>query len=351
MMRTALIAWDYPPSPSGLSTAAREIAESLVAEGCEVTVFSGDRTGTSMQDGVRIVGCDIPRQSWLGRVRTTAGFGHLAAPRRFRDAVLSAQAATPFDVVEATNWYAPAVLLTGRRDLPLVTRNSTPAAWSREGTQSLRNRFDGWAADLFERRQASGSAALISNTAEHGRRIADLYRLDGRRPHETIGLSLSQAVLQRAGAAGYPSGGVPLRLLFVGRAEPRKGFKELMDAVADVSRDADEGHVPDFRIDLLGVPEDDLPKRLRLRHAGASMRSGGNRMPCCSISTRPPMSLRHPRATKASALSTRRRSPSAAPFLRHPMIRVRASSSARPARACLRPQRMVVPSPRGCANC
>ncbi|MCD7111440.1 glycosyltransferase family 4 protein [Rhizobium sp. DKSPLA3] len=263
-MRTALIAWDYPPSPSGLSTAAREIAESLVAENCEVTVFSGDRTGTSMQNGVRIIGCDIPRQSFLGRLRTTAGFGHLAAPRRFRDAVLSAHAATPFDVVEATNWYAPAVLLAGRKDLPLVTRNSTPASWSRDGAQSLRNRFDGWAADLFERRQANGSAALISNTAEHGRRIADLYRLGGRRPHETIGLSLSESMLERAGKAGYPSGSVPLRLLFVGRAEPRKGFRELMDAVADVSRDADQGQVPDFRIDLLGVPEDDLPEALSL---------------------------------------------------------------------------------------
>ena len=41
MMRTALIAWDYPPSPSGLSTAAREIAESLGAAGCEAFLGGG----------------------------------------------------------------------------------------------------------------------------------------------------------------------------------------------------------------------------------------------------------------------------------------------------------------------
>ncbi|KQR71700.1 glycosyltransferase family 4 protein [Rhizobium sp. Leaf341] len=261
-MRTALIAWDYPPSPSGLSTAAREIAESLAEQGCDVTVFSGDRTGTSMSDGVRIVGCAIEERSALGRLRTYAGIGHLAAPRRFRDAVLSAHAAVPFDVVEATNWYAPAALLAGRRDLPLVTRNSTPASWSRDSRLSPRNRVDAWAADRLERRQAHGSAALISNTAEHGRRIADLYRLDARRPHATIGLSLSQAVLRRAGAATYPPAQDPLRILFVGRAEARKGFRELMDAIVQVAQEADAGSVANFRVDLLGVPDRDLPETL-----------------------------------------------------------------------------------------
>lgn len=262
MMRTALIAWDYPPSPSGLSTAAREIAESLLAQGCEVTVFSGDRTGTEVGDSVRIIGCAIPEHSRLGRLRTYAGIGHFAAPRRFRDAVLTAHATTPFDVVEATNWYAPAVLLTGRRDLPLVTRNSTPASWSRESRLSPRNRLDAWVADMLERRQANGSAALISNTSDHGRRIAELYRLDARRSHATIGLSLSQALLTRAGEAEYPPLEEPLRILFVGRAEARKGFHEFMDAIARVTQDADAGLVPDFQVDLLGVPESDLPKTL-----------------------------------------------------------------------------------------
>ncbi len=262
MMRTALIAWDYPPSPSGLSTAAREIAGSLMAQGCDVTVFSGDRTGTSTSDGVRIIGCAIPERSGLGRLQTYAGIGHVAAPRRFRDVVLTAHAEVPFDVVEATNWYAPAVLLAGRRDLPLVTRNSTPASWSRESHLSPRNRLDAWMADMLERRQANASAALISNTTEHGRRIAELYGLDARRTHATIGLSLSETLLTRASKAAYPAGKEPFRLLFVGRAEARKGFREFMDAVALVAHEADAGLVADFRVDLLGVPDSDLPETL-----------------------------------------------------------------------------------------
>lgn len=267
MMRTALIAWDYPPSPSGLSTAAREIAESLVMQGCDVTVFTGDRSGTGVTNGVRVVGCEIPQRSRLGRMRRYAALGHLAAPLRFRDAVLAAHAETPFDVVEATNWYAPAVLLAGRTGLPLVTRNSTPAAWSREAAQSPRNRFDSWAADRLERRQAAGSVALISNTAEHGRRIEALYALAAARggrqqAHETIGLSLASSVLERAARAAYPRGAGPLSILFVGRAEPRKGFRELVEAVGLLAPLVERAELPDFRVALLGVPEADLPANL-----------------------------------------------------------------------------------------
>ncbi|MEO9787889.1 MAG: glycosyltransferase family 1 protein, partial [Aurantimonas coralicida] len=42
-LRTALIAWDYPPSASGLAVAAREIAESLAAAGAEAHVYTLDR--------------------------------------------------------------------------------------------------------------------------------------------------------------------------------------------------------------------------------------------------------------------------------------------------------------------
>jgi glycogen(starch) synthase len=87
VMRTALLAWDYPPSPSGLSTAAREIAMALSGEGCDVTVFTLDRSGAEDIDGVRVVGCDISDQSRIGRLRKWAAIGHAAAPLRFRQAV------------------------------------------------------------------------------------------------------------------------------------------------------------------------------------------------------------------------------------------------------------------------
>ncbi|CAO4136419.1 glycosyltransferase family 4 protein [Methylorubrum extorquens] len=243
-MRTALLAWDYPPAPSGLSTAAREIAESLAAAGAEVTVFTLDRTGREQVGGVTVEGLALSPGGGLTRLRLWGSAGHLAAPLAFRRAVLAAHARAPFDVIEATNWYAPAVLLARRRDLPLVTRSSTPAAFTRGPGATLRDRLDRRTADALERAQARGSAGLIANTAEHGGVIARAYRLSGRQPSAVIGLSLPPEILSSARAAPYPETDAPLRLLFVGRAEARKGFDALLAAVAILAAEQAAGAVP-----------------------------------------------------------------------------------------------------------
>ncbi|WP_061933033.1 glycosyltransferase family 4 protein [Aureimonas sp. AU22] len=260
-MRTALIAWDYPPAPSGLSTAAREIAESLVACGAEVTVVTLDRKGVSDARGVSIVGAEPAAGGGIARLRLWGGVGHLAAPLAVRRAILAEHVSRPFDVVEATNWYAPAALLARRPPMALVTRNSTPAAFSRDLATRARDRFDGWAADRLEAAQARGSHGLISNTADHGRRIAAEYGLiEGDRPHAVIGLSLAPAMLVRARAASYPEtrDGEPIRILFVGRPEHRKGFDAILGAAEILRREADAGSLPGFAIRLAGVDAEAL---------------------------------------------------------------------------------------------
>ncbi|SFL97662.1 glycosyltransferase family 4 protein [Methylorubrum salsuginis] len=261
-MRVALLTWDYPPAPSGLSIAAREIAESLAEAGADVTVFTLDRTGQSRAGGVAVEGLALPPGGGLARLRLWGSLGHLAAPAAFRRAVLAAHARAPFDIVEATNWYAPAVLLAGRRDLPLVTRSSTPAAFTRGAEPNLRDRLDGLAADALERRQARGSAGLIANTEAHGAVIDRAYRLTGRQPSAVIGLSLPPNIFGSARSATYPDEDAPVRLLFVGRAELRKGFDALITATAILAEEQARGALPPFRLDLVGVPPADLPPDL-----------------------------------------------------------------------------------------
>ena len=261
-MRTALLAWDYPPAPSGLSTAAREIAESLAQAGAEVTVFTLDRAGHDRVGGVTVAGLALPSDGLLARLRLWGSAGHLAAPLAFRRAVLDAHGRRPFAVIEATNWYAPAALLAGRPDLPLVTRSSTPAAFTRDPAGTLRNRLDGLMADRLEGRQARGSAGLIANTAAHAAVVARAYGLSGRQPDAVIGLSLPPEVVGAARGAAYPEAEAPVRLLFVGRAEARKGFDALMGAVAILDLDQARGSLPPFCLDLVGVAPSDLPADL-----------------------------------------------------------------------------------------
>ncbi|KAB0682632.1 glycosyltransferase family 4 protein [Aureimonas leprariae] len=258
-MRVGLIAWDYPPSPSGLSTAAREIAESLVEAGVDVTVFAGDRTGREEANGVAIVGCRPRQGGALAHLRLRAAVGHLAAPLAFRRAVLAAHRERPFDVVEATNWYAPGALLATRAPFPLVVRNSTPAAFSRDPPVSLRDRADCAFADRLERRTVRRCAGVISNTGEGGRVIVETYGLAPDKPRRVIGLSLPPAMLAAGRRAAYPEAVEPVRVLFVGRAEARKGFDCLMRATEMLSLEADAGALPAFELRLVGIEPGDLP--------------------------------------------------------------------------------------------
>lgn len=295
-MRTALLTWAYPPEKSGLTRAAREIAQSLADAGNDVTVFTMDRPASprpggrddgsdAARDGrVKVIGCGLRDGSLGARIRKVAAIGHGVAPLAFRRAVLREHRRDPFDVVEATNWYAPGLAIALFGPAPLVTRNSTPAATSAASVTSLRDRIDRRAAMLAERLSARASRALISNTQRHGEKIAALYDVasPGLMPpdhvglhdavtHAVIGLSLPPEIVMRGQAARYPDEG-PIELLFVGRDEHRKGFDALIAAFKILSRRADAG-MPDFRLTIVGVAAEDLKampasarNRLRCHH-------------------------------------------------------------------------------------
>lgn len=243
-LEVGLLAWDYPPTGTGLATAAREIAESLAGRGVRVRAFVLDRTDDAAAGGVEIVGAGRWLTEELRALRSQPGPGHLAAPVAFARAVRAAHAERALDVIEATNWYAPGacVLALG---LPLVTRCSTPVT----STAKLRGAgdvFDTGAAAALERYQARASAGLASNTAHHALKMASLYGVSAPEeeptPHAVIGLSLPPGTPE---ALSAPPPGPPWRLLFVGRPSHRKGF----DAIADAARALG----PSFELRLVGV--------------------------------------------------------------------------------------------------
>lgn len=257
-MRIGLLSWAYPPEKSGLSRAAAEIAQSLAEAGHDVRVVTLDRTGRTWDGGVEVIGA-LQERDWLARVRLWPAIGHLAGPAMMARAIRRLHAERPFDVVEATNWYAPGLWVALTGPVPLVTRNSTPVATSAGRGGSLRDRIDRHAAILVEAVAARASAGLISNTQAHGEKIAALYRTAPPGPdHAVIGLSLPPAIVAAGRAASYPPGNAMLRMLFVGRNEPRKGIDALLGALPELAADADAGTIPDFRLTMIGLHRHEL---------------------------------------------------------------------------------------------
>ena len=268
-MRIALLTWAYPPENSGLTRAAREIAHALADARHDIIIFTMDRRNREKDGRVDVVGCGLRDRSFAAWLRKIPGFGHIVAPLAFRAALVREHRRDPFDVVEATNWYAPGLAIALAGPVPLVTRNSTPAASTAATVTSLRDRFDRSVAMLAERVTGRRSNACISNTAAHGDKIASLYGVpapDTNGRHAVIGLSLPPEIVARGKAARYPTDG-PITLLFVGRNEHRKGFDALIMALRILSRRADAG-MPDFRLTIVGVPAEEigaLPASARAR--------------------------------------------------------------------------------------
>lgn len=264
-LQVGLLTWALPPEKSGLSRAALEIAHAIGEAGADVRVFTLDRSHREQEGDIEIIGC-APGDR-LAEMRRRPAIGHLAAPLAFRQAVMAEHRRRPFDVIEATNWYAPGAAIAAAGAIPLVTRNSTPAAISLAQEPSLRNWVDRKAATLIEKIAARRSAGLISNTAPHGMMIAKLYGVPAPGPrHAVIGLSLPQMITRRGQNARYPADG-PIELLFVGRNEPRKGFDAVLGALKVLSADVAAGRLAPFRMTLVGAEDVDvaaLPAQVRV---------------------------------------------------------------------------------------
>lgn len=256
-MRIGLLCWTYPPEKSGLSRAAQEIAQSLAQAGNEVRVVTLDRAGRTFDGRVEVIGA--ARQGALARLRRLPGIGHLAGPAMFARVVRALHAERPFDVIEATNWYAPGLWVAVGGPVPLVTRNSTPVSTSLAQGGNLIARFDRWVAVTAEQVAARHSAGIISNTKAHGDKIADLYRIAPPGPdHAVIGLSLPPDVVERGGAAPYPPDNAQIEMLFVGRNERRKGTDALIGALPALAEAADAGTLPPFRLTMVGLHRHEL---------------------------------------------------------------------------------------------
>ena len=262
-LRIGLLTWEYPPAASGLPRAAREVAQALSEAGQDVRVLTLDRDERHADGAVEVIGLTIPPGSPLGWLRRRAAIGHLAAPRAFHRLALAEHERRSFDVIEATNWFAPGHAIAFRGPAPLITRNSTPAQIGKHARASLRDRLDGSFLDRMERQSARRSAALISNTEAHRERITRFYGLeDWSGIHEAIAPPVDPAIIAAGAAASYPEGG-EVGFVFIGRPDHRKGFDAIAGALGILARERAEGTLPPFSVRLVGTTPAMLPPELR----------------------------------------------------------------------------------------
>jgi glycosyltransferase involved in cell wall biosynthesis len=256
-MHTALLTWDFPPVPTGLGRAAAEIAYGLVCQGTRVTVFTLDRKGRRVSENglLTVIGIELDDDGPLANLRRRALLGHLAVPIAFARAVREEERHKPFDVIEATNWYAPGALLADG-PTPLVIRNSTPAIDAFDPQASLRDRADLRFAHWLEARTARTAAALISNAPHHAGKIRNWYG-PNHPDHSVVPLSLEPSKVERGRNAPPPPANGPYRFVFVGRAERRKGFEEMLAAFARVAL------TEDVHLTAIGLGSGDLERSVK----------------------------------------------------------------------------------------
>lgn len=267
-MRVALLTWDFPPQPSGLGRAASEIAHGLVANGADVTVFTMDRDADTVSESTGLSVTGVGRGvSDLRGFRNLAAAGHLVAPSVFARAVRRAAEQEPFDIVEATNWYAPSLFLTGSRT-PVVVRNSTPARECAASHLSVRDEVDLRFAHWLEARAVQQSDALISNAAHHAALIAAAYGVTTSSVHEVIPLSLSDERLEIGRRAAAPEA-EGRRLLFIGRPERRKGFAELLQAL-EILNETEPKPKP-VHLEVVGMSVEDVETSLATAGIGRDL--------------------------------------------------------------------------------
>lgn len=263
-MRVAILTWGLPPRGSGLGRAAAEIARSLRARGCDVVLFDADTSFGKVRDfdGLTVIGCAPSEHGIAGFLRRRLVVGHLVAPWHFRRALLAVHQAKPFDIVEATNWYAPAALLAGGK-VALVVRNSTPASDTKSEARNMRDRLDLWFASLMEKLTARRASGLISNTPSHADLITKLYGIEKKNLHQVVSLALDSKVLERGSASALPAEHSQLSLLFIGRAERRKGFDEMLSGSLLANKARREKGLGSIALTIVGVDASDVACQLK----------------------------------------------------------------------------------------
>lgn len=257
IQRLCLISREYPPDTAwgGIARAVELEARALASIGIETHVIThaprGNNT-THMQDGVNVHRVAEPTEPSLPDDMHYARIGLWS--RTVADKYWELDSAVGFDSIEAADYYAETLHLYRRDETPLAIWLHTLMAivWDSIGAPLTGNER-GWAAlEIAALRGADmliGPTELIIN--ETHRHLGEIS------PPTTLVPYVFDPGRFSAPDAVPRSPGAPLRLLFLGRLEPRKGVDLAVHTLAAARRAGIEAS-------LTVVGRDDLDYRWEL---------------------------------------------------------------------------------------
>lgn len=252
VLHICLVTSVYPPVVDGFSTYTRDLAVTLTKLGQSVTVLWVDFEGVPpghvldrYESGVRVVHLH-PLPNMVGRMLSSAtGVAQLGRSYDIYRLIKKYHVETPFDVVEFSNWHAPAAIHSLFKLCPQVVRVTTSILQidllrSASGARAPSRDEELRAAKRIARLEAwsiGRSDLIITPTTGHWRDVSERIALD--RSDERISIiPFGINLCGRDEKLWSASGENICRILYVGRLSHRKGFDVFMAAISHIVRNA-----------------------------------------------------------------------------------------------------------------
>ncbi len=261
-LHVVLVSQQYPPDDvGGVGAYTERLARGLVAAGHRVEVVAvGTREASLWQDGVLVHRVPSPRPPrglpLTHRTTRRNAARSLGVARTIR----SIHRRSRVDVVESTLWDAEAYATLLLDKWPVILRVCTPMAMAIDA-QAWNRTEDLECACEMEWTTLRRADGVIDTSGATLPLIRERWGVEPTGAGTVIpfGVPLPEPPAPRTGTG-------PVRLLFVGRLEPRKGIDVLMEAMRLV---VDDGADVELRVAGERVPGQ-LPERIVQNHPAAS---------------------------------------------------------------------------------
>lgn len=244
-LNICIISREFPPDTAfgGIATFSLDTALMLKEKGHEVTVFSQSLSTSYCTEyqGIRLHKIKVPRpfDSYDRLPAFMLAFNAMVMRH-----VLRSHRQKPFDLIDAPDHLAEGLFASVFTNIPVVTRLHTPYALIvAMGLNNYRRGISSWLINAAEKIALRRSTVLYAPCMDLVKRCDKLFSL-GNVPVKIFGYPLDLKMFSAMEKDDYAG---PLRILFLGRLEQRKGIETIAEAFPKLW-----AQYPDIKLTMVG---------------------------------------------------------------------------------------------------